>query len=152
MVGKRTTNIFQRKHLRAAYRSGLEVAVGAALAAAGIAAGYEAVRIPYEVPAKTRHYTPDFTLPNGIIVETKGLWDSDDRSKHLLVRQQHPDLDIRIVFSNPNGKLRKGSPTTYAMFCEKHGIKFAKKEIPKEWLTEAEDPVKTSAVAALRKG
>lgn len=151
-MARRPSNIFQRGHLRQAYRSGLELAVGAMLASAGIAAEYETVRVPYEVPAKTRHYTPDWVLPNGIILETKGLWDSDDRAKHLLIRQQHPDLDIRMVFSNPNAKLRKGSPTTYAAFCEKHGIKFSKKEPPKEWLTEPACPVKTSAVDKLRKG
>lgn len=145
-------SFFQRSHVRAVYRSGLEVAVAAALTAAGVSFAYEAVRVPFEVPAKTRHYTPDYLLHNGIIVETKGLWDADDRAKHLLVKEQHPNLDIRIVFSNPNAKLRKGSPTSYAMFCEKHGIQFAKKNIPAEWLTEEADPAKTSAVAALRKG
>lgn len=150
-MARRPSNIFQRGHLRQAYRSGLELAVGAMLASAGIAAEYETVRVPYEVPAKTRHYTPDWVLPNGIILETKGLWDSDDRAKHLLIRQQHPDLDIRMVFSNPNAKLRKGSPTTYASFCEKHGILFSKKEPPTSWLEEADDATRIEAVKRLRR-
>ena len=32
------------------------------------------------------------------------------------------------------GKIRKGSKTTYADFCEKHGIVWAEKEIPTDWL------------------
>ena len=30
-------------------------------------------------------YTIDFTLPNGILVETKGRWVAEDRKKHLLM-------------------------------------------------------------------
>ncbi len=39
-----------------------------------------------------------------------------------------------MVFQNPNGKIRKGSKTTYANFCDKHEILWAEKQIPKEWL------------------
>jgi len=52
----------------------------------------------------------------------------------LLIKEQNPKLDIRIVFQNENQKIRKGSKTTYADFCNKHGILFASKEIPEDWL------------------
>lgn len=146
MVGK-SKSFFQRKHLQAAYRSGLEFAVAGALAAAGIAYGYEAVKVPFTQPAKSRTYCPDFLLPNGIVAETKGLWDADDRAKIKLIREQHPNLELRMVFSNPNAKIRKGSPTTYAHVCEKLGIKYAKKEVPEEWITE---PPNESSLAVLR--
>lgn len=81
-------------------------------------------------------YTPDFVLANGIIVETKGRFITSDRQKHLMIKEQHPDLDIRFVFSNPNSKLYKGSKTTYADWCDKHGFKWAKEEIPLEWIKE----------------
>ena len=139
-----------KTHLRAAYRSGLEAIVAAALASAGVAAEFETVKVPYTQPAKARNYTPDFILPNGIIVETKGLFAVEDRQKHLWVKQQHPLLDIRFVFSNAKAKLRKGSPTTYADWCAKEGFLYAHKAIPKEWLTEPVDPVRKSAVDALR--
>jgi hypothetical protein len=42
-----------------------------------------------------------------------------------------------MVFSNQNAKLYKGSPTTYAAYCEKHGIRYANKWIPEDWLEEA---------------
>ena len=119
-----------------ASRSGLEEKNMRFLETKGVAASYEEWRIPYVIPASDHHYTPDILLPNGIFVETKGLWESDDRKKHLLIREQYPDLDIRLVFSSSRSKLYKGSPTSYAEFCEKHGILFADKLIPVDWLKE----------------
>lgn len=97
---------------------------------------YEESIINFEQPAKKRKYTPDFVLPNGIIVETKGLFDTADRQKHLWLQEQHPDLDIRFVFSNSKQKIRKGSPTSYAMWCERNGFQYADKLIPIPWLKE----------------
>ncbi|APU03041.1 endonuclease [Pectobacterium phage PPWS4] len=120
-----------------AFRSGLEDKVSKQLEAKGVKFDYEMWKIPYVIPASNHFYTPDFLLPNGIFVETKGLWDSDDRKKHLLIREQFPMLDIRLVFSSSRTKLYKGSPTSYAEWCEKNGIKFADKLIPVEWLKES---------------
>lgn len=117
------------------YRSGLELKVSAQLNEAGVSFEYETFKIEYQVN-ETRKYTPDFRLPNGIIVETKGRFISDDRKKHLLVQQQHPDLDIRFVFSNSKAKLNKGAKSTYADWCIKHGFLYADKTIPEEWLSE----------------
>jgi len=41
-----------------------------------------------------------------------------------------------MVFMNANNKLRKGSNTTYAAWCDKKGIKYANKTIPKSWLSQ----------------
>ena len=76
----------------------------------------------------------DFILPNGIIIESKGRFVPDDRKKHLKVREQNPKLDIRFVFSNSRNKIRKGSKTTYAMWCEKNNFLYADKRIPDEWI------------------
>ena len=118
------------------YRSGLEEKNMARLESMGVKAKYESFSIPYVIPASNHKYTPDALLPNGIIVEFKGLWESDDRKKHLLIREQFPNLDIRIVFSSSRSKIYKGSPTSYGEWSEKHGIKFADKLIPAEWLKE----------------
>ncbi|UUB18465.1 endonuclease I [Salmonella phage vB_SalS_PC192] len=118
------------------YRSGLEEKNMARLERMGVKAKYESFSIPYVIPASNHKYTPDALLPNGIIVEFKGLWESDDRKKHLLIREQFPQLDIRIVFSSSRSKIYKGSPTSYSEWAEKHGIKFADKLIPAEWLKE----------------
>jgi hypothetical protein len=116
------------------FRSGLEDKVAAQLQEAGIKSAYESVVIEYVKPERKAKYTPDFPLPNGIIVETKGRFITEDRQKHLLVKNQRPDLDIRFVFSNPNQRISKTSATTYAMWCEKHGFKYAAKLIPDAWL------------------
>jgi hypothetical protein len=80
-------------------------------------------------------YNPDWILPNGIIVETKGNFDAKDRSKHLLVQQQYPWLDIRLVFQRDN-KLYKKSETHYSEWCKKYGILFAIGKVPAAWLKE----------------
>lgn len=119
-----------------AFRSGLEDRNAKHMDKLGVAFDFEMFHIKYTVPAREAKYTPDFVLRNGIIVETKGIWEVDDRKKHLLIREQYPDIDIRLVFSNSNSKIYKGSPTSYADFCRKHGILFADKLIPLAWLKE----------------
>ena len=56
--------------------------------------------------------------------------------KHLLIKQQKPDLDIRFVFQNPNAKLTKKSKTTYSMWADKNGFKWSNKDIPDGWINE----------------
>ena len=118
------------------YRSGFENKVASALSEQSISFEYEVTQIEYIKPQTNHKYTVDFTLPNGILIETKGRWTTEDRKKHLLIKDQHPELDIRFVFQNPNGKIRKGSKTSYADYCDKHGILWADKEIPNKWLLE----------------
>uniref|UniRef100_A0AB74UQW1 Deoxyribonuclease IV n=1 Tax=Salmonella phage Phylax-28 TaxID=3349226 RepID=A0AB74UQW1_9CAUD len=119
-----------------AFRSGLEDRNAKHMDKLGVSYDFERFHINYVVPARDAKYTPDFLLSNGIIIETKGIWEVDDRKKHLLIREQYPSLDIRLVFSNSNSKIYKGSPTSYADFCKKHGIQYADKLIPREWLKE----------------
>lgn len=128
------------------YRSGLEGSVSSSLSARGVAFTYESHTIRYEKPARVARYTPDFILPNGIIVETKGRFVTADRQKHLLIKSQHPNLDIRFVFSNPNTRISKQSKTTYAMWCEKHGFTYTKGDVPDAWLSE---PLDRSRIEAL---
>ena len=118
------------------YRSGFEHTISQQLTEAKIKFEYENTVINYIKPETHHTYTIDFTLPNGILIETKGRWVLEDRKKHMLIKKQHPELDIRFVFMNPNGKIRKGSKTTYANFCDKHDIIWAAKTIPQEWYNE----------------
>jgi len=118
------------------YKSGLEKTIAKQIEdVTGFPAAYETEVIEYIDPM-IHKYRPDFSLPNGIKVETKGYFLPKDRRKHLLVKQQHPELDIRFVFSNSKTKLSKASKTTYGSWCEKHGFIYADKEIPKEWFKE----------------
>ena len=118
------------------FRSGLEQKIAQALDNAGVKYTYEDQVIEYLKPAKIARYTPDFVLENGIIVEVKGRFLTADRQKHLLVRQQHPDRDIRFVFSRSKERISKKSKTTYAMWCEKHGFIYADETIPTSRLKE----------------
>lgn len=131
---------------RLGFRSGLEKTNADLLERLGVPVKYETRKVEYDVPAKRHRYTADFELPNGVIVETKGLFAAIDRAKHLFIREQYPDLDVRLVFSNPNAKIAKGSPTSYAIWCEKYGIKYAAKVIPLAWIHEAGPPVKPDEV------
>lgn len=121
---------------KASYRSGLEVSLGEEIKAAGHPVVYEEYRLPYLVPETRHHYTWDFTLANGIIVEGKGIFDAADRAKHLFVREQFPELDIRFVFSSARAKIGPGSNTTLAAWCDKYGFLYAHKHIPPGWFKE----------------
>lgn len=116
------------------FRSGLEMTIDESLKSQGIDGEYEKHIIQYTKPETHHKYHPDFKLPNGIFVETKGRFLTDDRKKHLLIKAQHPNLDIRFLFQNSKTKISKASKTTYADWCIKHGFKFADKEIPADWL------------------
>lgn len=118
------------------YRSGLEETIGAQLKQAGTPYLYEGVRLPFIQPAKRRTYTPDFLLPNGIIIETKGQFTSGDRQKHLYIQEQLPDLDLRFVFSRSKSRISKQSKTTYAVWCDSKGFQYADLKIPQAWLRE----------------
>ena len=120
------------------FRSGLEDNVNDMLIENNKSFSYESEKISYIQPQTKHNYTPDFVLNkidgNKMYVETKGRWVKTDRLKFDLIFQQYPDIDIRFVFQNPNAKLYKGSKTTYAQYCDKKGWRWAKKEIPEEWL------------------
>ena len=111
-------------------------------------AKYEATRLKYTKPGV---YTPDWLLPNGILIEIKGRFSPADRAKHLLIKKQdvyNTDyLDIRFLFK-VNNTLYKGSKSRYSDWCDKHGFKYcftnaakdsklprAEKVVPK-WLKE----------------
>lgn len=133
------------------YRSGLEKINQDMLDAAYVPYEYEAHKIPFMEPAKQRHYTPDFFLSNGIIVETKGRFLSKDRQKHLLVKEQHPDLEIRFVFSRASAPIYKGSKTTNAKWCKKYGFRWSEKLIPSMWIDEPENSVWINALDLIKK-
>lgn len=122
--------------LKYGFRSGLEERIAAGLTSKGVGFTFEELTLPFVEPAKGRKYTPDFLLTNGIIVESKGRFLTEDRQKHLLVKAQHPHLDIRFVFSNSKTKINKRSTTSYADWCEKNGFIYADKDIPDAWLRE----------------
>ena len=81
-----------------------------------------------------RTYTPDFFLPNGIIIEVKGRLTTHDRKVLLGTRDNNPELDLRIIFDK-NNRLYKGAKTRYADWAGRKGFKYSLKgEVPKEWI------------------
>jgi hypothetical protein len=119
------------------FKSGLEAKIAKQIVeVTGKPALYETQTIEYTKPSRTHRYRPDFTLPNGIIIEGKGIFEAQDREKHLLLKEQRPDLDIRFVFSRSEAPIYPRSPTTLAMWCKKFGFKFADKLIPISWFKE----------------
>jgi hypothetical protein len=114
------------------FRSQLEEKVSDLLCELGVDYEYETCKVPYQI---MHNYTPDFLLNNGIYLECKGYWDSADRRKVKNVVEQHPEIDLRMVFQAPYNTISKKSKTTYAKWCERHKIPWtAWHNIPMEWL------------------
>jgi len=132
----RKTTSSKDRGLVEGYRSGLEDRIGEQLSGLGLPVLFEVTKVKYTPPLKQRSYTPDFILPNGIIIETKGRFITDDRQKHKAIKAEHPDLDVRFVFSRSKTKISKTSKTSYADWCDKYGFQYADAFIPREWTLE----------------
>lgn len=130
------------------YRSKLEARVARQLKDAGVKFGYETEAFEYDLKLPrafcadcdskevytTRWYTPDFFLPNGVIIEAKGRLDIKTRKKMLAVKESHPDVDFRFIFQ-ANNKIHKDSQTRYLDWAKQHGFPAALLEVPKSWYT-----------------
>ena len=98
-----------RKKSKPSYKSKFEATVAKVLPKG---TEYEPMTIDFVQPMKKRKYKPDFVLPNGLIIETKGKWTQEDRQKHVWLREQRPDLRICLLFMSAFNRIRKGSKTT----------------------------------------
>ena len=91
---------------------------------------------------KMNKFYSEVTLLNqSFIIESKGAFNSQDRKKHKLIKEQHPELDIRFIFSNSKTKIGKKSKTTYGKWCDLFNFKYhciasTKTPFPQDWLTE----------------
>jgi hypothetical protein len=114
------------------FRSGFEGKVADHLKTAGSDWTYESRSFNIQIP---RSYTPDFFLENGVVLEVKGFFDAEDRRLIKLFKQQHPDVDIRMVFQKPHQKLTKTGVMTYALWCEKYNVPWCEgPSVPSDWL------------------
>lgn len=145
-MATRSTSRVRTHAVANGYRSGLEERIGKELAAKGINVTFEGHKVFYTPPSKLRSYTPDFVFPNGVIVESKGRFLTEDRQKHKIIKEEHPELDIRFLFSRSKTVLSKGSKTTYADWCRKYGFQFADVSIPTEWSAEAPCLIRLKAI------
>lgn len=115
------------------FKSGFERTVDLQLRSSGVAYVYEDTKVPYILEC---NYNPDFRLLNsGILIETKGRLMPDERRKHLAVRAQNPELDIRFCFMEAHKKM-PGTKSTHAQWATRNGFLWCDGSIPKEWLDE----------------
>lgn len=125
-----------RERVDKSVRSNFEARIKSNLKKQGVYFEYEAVAYPYTV---THKYTPDFILSNGVIIEAKGLFLPEDRTKHLKIKEQHPELDIRFLFQKDQW-LTKSKKTKYSTWCQKHGFKYhIGDHVPQAWINEGEE-------------
>jgi hypothetical protein len=125
----------RRKAKAAGFRSGLEQVIDQQLRKKKVEYKYEPKDQKVTYVPKVRTYLPDFVLTNGVILEVKGRLTSADRVKHLLIKAQHPELDIRFVFQVDN-KISRVSTTRYSDWCDKHGFQYCFIDIPEEWFND----------------
>jgi predicted nuclease of restriction endonuclease-like RecB superfamily len=82
---------------------------------------------PQKFDYTTKHvYVPDFRITDGdgvFFVESKGYLRPDNRRTMLAVRDQHPALDLRLLFQR-NQKLGSRSKTRYSDWAEQHGFSY----------------------------
>jgi hypothetical protein len=126
-----------KKRRRLNFRSGSEKKCSDLLNKRRVVYDYEPTKFSYVI---TKTYLPDFYLPDyGFYIEVKGRFTSQDRAKHLYIKEQHPELDIRFMFDNPNARLYKGSSSTYSDWADKHNYLYCKTKegLPKEWFKNA---------------
>jgi len=137
--GVRNSKVRQNA-IKNGWRSGLEETLAADLKSKGIDYEYEQHVLKFEVPSRIARYTPDFYIKTKsgktIIVESKGQFKVANRQSMILVKKQHPDIDLRFVFSRSEDTISKTSKTTYAMWCDKHGFLYADRKVPEGWLNE----------------
>lgn len=147
------------------FRSDLERDVAAKLAQAGVPFAFEGMHIPYIVPEREAKYLPDFHFTGPqfrdcpIILEPKGRFGGSyafqgkragnskdaavkERQKFVLLKEQHPEWDIRFIFSRASNKIYPGSKTTYGKWATDHGFQWAEKLPPDEWLEEIKNYLK----------
>ena len=125
-------------------KSGLEEVIYNFLTKEDVSFSYETLKIYFDQPTQKKTYTPDFPIKQSFIVEAKGAFNSADRKKHKLIKAQHPEYDIRFIFSNSKTRIGKKSKTTYGKWCDLFGFKYhcihsTNKKFPNNWLKEIKE-------------
>lgn len=113
-------------------RSGFERTLANQMNLVGVKFEYETLPLKYTLEGT---YWPDFILPNGIIIEAKGLLDDQSKRKMIAVKKQYPDLDIRFCFMVADKKI-PGMKSTHGQWADRNGFKWSDGTIPQEWLDE----------------
>jgi hypothetical protein len=145
----------ERAKDNAPYKSKYEKTVAKWLEDNNVPFDYEGKTLPYEAPmrgscpncgctgvTRTRHYVPDFWVyPNGklnpvgaFVLETKGRFTSEDRTKMKAIVEQYPGVKVRMLFMRDN-KLNKKSAVYYSHWAKKFGIEHSVGTfLPESWI------------------
>lgn len=127
------------------FESGLEQDVFNYLKDKGLDVRYEEYPLEFVQPEKKRKYTPDIFVYDKkgnlkYVIETKGRFTMADRQKMKWVKEQHPDVEFRLLFERDCATINKKSSTTYADWAKKAKFlcsKFTKdKPVPDEWIED----------------
>ena len=118
---------------RGPYRSGFEAKFAELLKANKLKASYELDRVKFTQPSCIRTYNPDWTIRDGVYIETKGRFTGADRKKMLWVRESNPNIRVYMLFMRSSVTLSKASKTTYGDWCDKNGIEWADIKDHKRW-------------------
>lgn len=126
-------------------RSGYEEHVAKSLDSRNIPYEYEAEVLSYikpPVPPKPSRYTPDFTIEKKdgtkMYIESKGKFTAQDRKKMVLVKEQNPEADIRLLFMRDN-YLTTQKKSKYSTWALRNGFPFAVSysgHVPDSWIEE----------------
>ena len=104
------------------FKSGLERRFAELLLKNGVTAEYEADRLPF---VRTAHYTPDWKVSDNLYIETKGYFSPRNRGDLLSFREQHPEIEIFLLFAEANNRLSSKSKTTYGEWADRHGFRWS---------------------------
>lgn len=153
---KRSKHTTARKRIMGRFRSMSEKRLASILRLKGIKFRYEKTQVSYSLRVKTkfkcdncgsvggrveRIYIPDFELSNGVYIEVKGRLLNADKRKLEAVKEQHPDLNLVLLFDSNNllgGKNK--NKARYGDWADKVGIPWAVKNPPEEWFKYADQP------------
>ncbi|MGB0352030.1 MAG: hypothetical protein ACPGDC_08860 [Synechococcus sp.] len=122
----------RRRRKPGEFRSKLEQQVSAQLQQLGLPHQYETEKFRYTL---TRRYTPDFKVGD-VYIEVKGWWPPEERTKFLAVVFSNPELRIFVALQRPLQAINKQSSTSYAAWCQKHGIPWCPIPIPSDFLQQ----------------
>jgi len=132
------------------YRSKFEARIAGELTKKKIKFDYEKYKLEYWTKVRSgkcgecestdvyqQHwYVSDFYLPvQKIYLETKGKFTSQNRSKHIAIKEAHPEIDLRFIFMS-NNKLNKNSSIRYTDWAERYGFLYAFNHIPNDWVNK----------------
>lgn len=125
------------------YRNKFEKDTGDHLASKKVKFEYETEKLEYTVAGR---YIPDFIIRkkdgSKIYIETKGggrSFDGPSRRKLRAVQEQHPEIDLRIVFyadGKCGPKRKDGTFMRQSDWSKKYGFRFSIGTIPESWLDE----------------